>query len=94
MVLTSFYISSMSEPHIYHAYFSQTAKNNRMNHKERVRSESFQNNRVVLSNIYLSQEGKEVEITEVRQEKKEKNKFEDEEYRGIVVKWTRSVFKS
>ena len=82
----------MSEPHIYHAYFSQTAKNNRMNYK--VSSASSQNNRVVLSNIYLSQEGKEVEITEVRRVKKEKNKFEDEEYRGIVVKWTRSVFKS
>ena len=64
-----------------------------MNHKERFRSESFQN-KVVLSNIYLSQEGKEVEITEVCQEKKEKFNFEDMEYRGIVVKWTRSIFKS
>jgi len=93
MVLISFYISSMSKSHIYHAYFSQTAKNNRMNHKERFSSESFQN-KVVLSNIYLSQEGKEVEITEVCQEKKEKFNFEDMEYRGIVVKWTRSIFKS
>ena len=58
----------MSKSNVYHAYFSQTAKNNRMNRKER--SESFQNNRVVLSNIYLSQEGKEVEITEVCREKK------------------------
>lgn len=91
MVLTSFYISSMSKSHIYHAYFSQTAKNNRMNHK--VSSESFQN-KVVLSNIYLSQEGKEVEITEVCQEKKEKFNFEDMEYRGIVVKWIRTIFKS
>ena len=82
----------MSKSNVYHAYFSQTAKNNRMNRKER--SESFQNNRVVLSNIYLSQEGKEVEITEVCQEKKEKFNFEDMEYRGIVVKWTRSIFKS
>ncbi len=82
----------MSKSNVYHAYFSQTAKNNRMNRKER--SESFQNNRVVLSNIYLSQEGKEVEITEVCREKKEKINFEDEEYRGIVVKWTRSIFKS
>jgi len=65
-----------------------------MNRKEMFRSESFQNNRVVLSNIYLSQEGKEVEITEVCREKKEKINFEDEEYRGIVVKWTRSIFKS
>jgi len=65
-----------------------------MNHKERFRSESFQNNRVVLSNIYLSQEGKEVEITEVCQEKKEKFNFEDMEYRGIVVKWIRTIFKS
>jgi len=64
-----------------------------MNHKERFSSESFQN-KVVLSNIYLSQEGKEVEITEVCQEKKEKFNFEDMEYRGIVVKWTRSIFKS
>ena len=82
----------MSKSNVYHAYFSQTAKNNRMNRKER--SESFQNNRVVLSNIYLSQEGKEVEITEVCREKKEKINFEDEDYRGIVVKWTRSIFKS
>ena len=82
----------MSKSNVYHAYFSQTAKNNRMNRKER--SESFQNNRVVLSNIYLSQEGKEVEITEVCQEKKEKFNFEDEEYRGIVVKWIRTIFKS
>ena len=92
MVLISFYISSMSKSHIYHAYFSQTAKNNRMNHKERFSSESFQN-KVVLSNIYLSQEGKEVEITEVCQEKKEKFNFEDMEYRGIVVKWIRTIFK-
>jgi|TARA_R110002074_G_scaffold399156_1_gene591923 hypothetical protein len=63
-----------------------------MNHKERFSSESFQN-KVVLSNIYLSQEGKEVEITEVCQEKKEKFNFEDEEYRGIVVKWIRTIFK-
>ena len=83
----------MSKSHIYHAYFSQTAKNNRMNHKERFSSESFQN-KVVLSNIYLSQEGKEVEITEVCQEKKEKFNFEDMEYRGIVVKWIRTIFKS
>ena len=94
MVLISLYISSMSKSNVYHAYFSQTAKNNRMNHKERFRSESFQNNRVVLSNIYLSQEGKEVEITEVCQEKKEKFNFEDMEYRGIVVKWIRTIFKS
>jgi len=78
---------------VYHAYFSQTAKNNKMNRKERFRSESFQN-KVVLSNIYLSQEGKEVEITEVCQEKKEKFNFEDMEYRGIVVKWIRTIFKS
>ncbi len=94
MVLISFYISSMSKSNVYHAYFSQTAKNNKMNRKERFRSESFQNNRVVLSNIYLSQEGKEVEITEVCQEKKEKFNFEDMEYRGIVVKWIRTIFKS
>jgi len=83
----------MSKSNVYHAYFSQTAKNNRMNHKERFSSESFQN-KVVLSNIYLSQEGKEVEITEVCQEKKEKFNFEDMEYRGIVVKWIRTIFKS
>lgn len=93
MVLTSFYISSMSKSNVYHAYFSQTAKNKRMNHKERFSSESFQNNKVVLSNIYLSQEGKEVEITEVCREKKEKFNFEDMEYRGIVVKWIRTIFK-
>lgn len=87
MIQSSFYIRSM-----YHAYFSQTAKNNRMNHK--VSSESFQNNKADLSNIYLSQEGKEVEITEVCQEKKEKFNFEDMEYRGIVVKWIRTIFKS
>lgn len=83
----------MSKSNVRHAYFSQTAKNNRMNHKERFSSESFQN-KVVLSNIYLSQEGKEVEITEVCQEKKEKFNFEDMEYRGIVVKWIRTIFKS
>ena len=83
----------MSKSNVYHAYFSQTAKNNRMNHKERFSSESLQN-KVVLSNIYLSQEGKEVEITEVCQEKKEKFNFEDMEYRGIVVKWIRTIFKS
>jgi len=83
----------MSKSNVYHAYFSQTAKNNKMNRKERFRSESFQN-KVVLSNIYLSQEGKEVEITEVCQEKKEKFNFEDMEYRGIVVKWIRTIFKS
>ena len=46
------------------------------------------------SNIYLNEEGKMVEITEICNKKESYNlkSFPDAEYRGIVVKWVKAIY--
>ena len=83
----------MSKSNVYHAYFSQTSKNNQVSSRVKYPPDSSYEKQHVISNIYLSPEGNEVEVTEVCREKKEKYNFEDMEYRGIVVKWVRCVYR-
>ena len=83
----------MSKSNVYHAYFSQTSKNNRMYSRVKYSPDSSYEKQHVISNIYLSPDGNEVEVTEVCREKKEKYNFEDMEYRGIVVKWVRCIYR-
>lgn len=64
---------------MYHAWYSESA-------------EKQYNENGSTANIYLSEEGQEIRITEVVQVKmgdKPGSKWKDLEYRGIVTKWVR-----
>ena len=75
-------------PQILNAWFSQQQKSHQgpqpYNNKDK---------KYPISNIYLTEDGKEIEITEVN--KKMTNhgeRFVDSKYLGTVVKWVRSIY--
>ena len=73
---------------IQYGYYSEKQKNLRCN---AMRS---QRGRYPKSNIYLDQQGNEIEITEVSKKSPEEfvKRFDDVIYVGIVTKWVRSIF--
>ena len=73
---------------IQYGYYSEKQKNLMCN---AMRS---QRGRYPKSNIYLDQQGNEIEITEVSKKSPEEfdKRFDDVIYVGIVTKWVRSIF--
>ena len=74
---------------IYHAYFSQKQKDMIL---RKPRSSTINN--TPHTNIYLTVDGREVEVTEVIKTKPnhhEKN-FSDSQYLGMVTKWVRPKY--
>ena len=82
---------------LYHAWFSQKQKDVRFEKKDillpcRDKVCKVQHKRPI-SNIYITEDDKEIEITEVSLEfSNHKQRFQDSEYRGQVVKWVRSIY--
>ena len=74
----------MSSHEIRHAFFSKTQKNIMKDHR---RSNKLDYN----TNIYLTTDGREVEVTEVVKDANSYNKksFPDFVYLGQVTKWVR-----
>ena len=76
----------MSSHEICHAFFSQIQKEN-------VRERKFHNSKLErhYTNIYLTTDGREVEVTEVCKDADSYNKkgFPDFVYLGQVAKWVR-----
>jgi hypothetical protein len=85
---------SNTTPEIFNAWFSHTQKQN-----AHMRADA--NKKRPISNIYLTENGKEIEVTEVEIEVTEVStkmnthgeRFSDSIYLGKVVKWVRSVYK-
>ena len=82
--------AEMSEPKLYHGWFSQKQKDNCRNLKhglgttERPRP---------ISNIYLTVGEVEVEVTEVGYEMRDhKKNFKDSQYKGEFIKWVRGIY--
>ena len=75
----------MSSQKIRHAYFSKTQKNNMKDHRRSKKQI------VHHTNIYLTTDGREVEVTEVVKDADSYNKkiFSDFVYLGQVTKWVR-----
>ena len=76
------------EKPINYGYYSEKQKNLRFGATRRQRG------RYSMSNIYLDQQGNEIEITEVSKKSPEEfdKRFDDVIYVGIVTKWVRSIF--
>ena len=76
------------EKPINYGYYSEKQKNLRF------RATRRQRGRYSMSNIYLDQQGNEIEITEVSKKSPEEfdKRFDDVIYVGIVTKWVRSIF--
>jgi len=78
---------SSTTPENYHAWFSQQQKS-------LLRQSYNKDKKSTISNIYLTEDGKEIEITEIN--KKMTNhgeRFIDSKYLGNVVKWVRSIYQ-
>jgi len=78
----------MSQTEMKHGWYSEIQKNNKsgiMYNDDKKRP---------TSNIYLTENGNMVEVTEVCSEKENYNlkSFPDAEYRGKVVKWVRAIY--
>tara|TARA_B100001769_G_C21797768_1_gene434531 strand:+ start:203 stop:457 length:255 start_codon:yes stop_codon:yes gene_type:complete len=73
---------------IQYGYYSEKQKNLRF------KNTGSQRGRYPMSNIYLDQQGNEIEITEVSKKSPEEfdKRFDDVIYVGIVTKWVRSIF--
>ena len=78
----------MSSQEIRHAFFSHKQKKTYCRIYNRKKKQLYKNNH---TNIYLTTNGKEVEVTEVCKEVGNYNKkyFTDSIYLGIVTKWVR-----
>ena len=76
------------EKPINYGYYSEKQKNLRFSATRRQRG------RYSMSNIYLDQQGNEIEITEVSKKSPEEfdKRFDDVKYVGIVTKWVRSIY--
>ena len=76
------------EKPINYGYYSEKQKNLRF------RATRRQRGRYSMSNIYLDQQGNEIEITEVSKKSPEEfdKRFDDIKYVGVVTKWVGSVF--
>ena len=75
-----------SEDQTWHAYFSQKQKDTNP-------GQNWKGVKQPISNIYLNENGEEVEITEVSTKVKSSRLFNDMIYRGIVVKWHYSIYR-
>lgn len=77
----------MSSQDIRHAFFSQIQKENNLSRKFKGSANLHRDN----TNIYLTTDGREVEVTEVCKEADSYNKkgFPDFVYLGQVAKWVR-----
>ena len=79
-------MSEVTNHDIYHAWFSQTQKEILERIEERKKGP--------ISNIYLSLDGIENEITEVSKKMSNHNeRFSDSQYLGKVSKWIRSIYQ-
>jgi hypothetical protein len=82
-------MSDMTTPEIYYAWFSKKQK-------EISGEKRYYNNnqrKQTKSNIYLSLDGREVEVTEVSTEMtNHSERFSDSQYLGKVSKWIRSIY--
>jgi len=78
----------MSSQDIRHAFFSKIQKNSAIEHNRRTNKQDPYN-----TNIYLTTDGREVEVTEVCKDADSYNKkgFPDFVYLGQVTKWVRVV---
>lgn len=78
----------MSQTELKHGWYSEIQKNKK--------SKIMYNDdtKHPTSNIYLNEDGKMVEITEICNKKESYNlkSFPDAEYRGIVVKWVKAIY--
>jgi len=83
---------------LYHAWFSQKQKGNDNDIKGPIKYPCRNNTCKVqhkrpISSIYITEDGKEIEITEVCEKfSNHKQRFQDSEYRGKVVKWVRAIY--
>lgn len=82
-------MSNVKTQDIYHAWFSQKQKEivgRKSEYNDNFRKETT-------SNIYLSLNGIEVEVTEVSTElSNHSERFSDSQYLGKVSKWIRSIY--
>lgn len=80
--------SSEIEKPINYGYYSEKQKNLTF------RNTISQRGRYSMSNIYLDQQGNEIEITEVSKKSPEEfdKRFDDVKYVGIVTKWVRCIY--
>ena len=76
------------EKPINYGYYSEKQKNLRF------KATRSQRGRYSISNIYLDQQGNEIEITEVSKKSPEEfdKRFDDVIYVGIVTKWVRGIY--
>jgi hypothetical protein len=78
--------AEMSEPKLYHGWFSQKQKDNCRNLKQ-------EGLKRPISNIYLAVGEVEVEVTEVCYEMRDhKKNFKDSQYKGEFIKWVRGIY--
>ena len=79
----------MSNNKILHGWYSNKQKN-----QSKPRLHNDTGKKQPRSNIYLTENGEEVEVTEVCSEKDNYNTktFTDAIYKGRVVKWIRSIY--
>ena len=75
----------MSSQEIRHAFFSKIQKNSAIEHRRSNKQDPYH------TNIYLTTDGREVEVTEVIKDANTYNKksFPDFVYLGQVTKWVR-----
>lgn len=73
---------------IQYGYYSEKQKNLRFNVTR------SQRGRYPMSNIYLDQQGNEIEVTEVSKKSPEEldSGWDDIKYVGVVTKWVRGIF--
>ena len=80
----------MSDNKEMHAWFSTIQKNNIL---DPIRLQHCKYHRLH-TNIYLTENGKEIEVTEITysKDKEHPRRFQDSRYMGKVVKWIRPCY--
>tara|TARA_Y100000816_G_C25842425_1_gene440208 strand:- start:282 stop:533 length:252 start_codon:yes stop_codon:yes gene_type:complete len=77
---------------IKHAFYSETQKKNisRFTIMEGVKE-----SKTPISSVYLNVKGEQIEVTEICPIKDEthKERFNDSVYKGVVVKWYKSIYQ-
>ena len=83
-------MSEINTQDIYHAWFSKKQKELRVDLKSKYNDIHKRNTK---SNIYLSLDGIEVEITEVNKKMtNHSERFSDSQYLGKVSKWIKGIY--
>ena len=83
-------MSEINTQDIYHAWFSKKQKGLRVDLKNKYNDNHKRNTK---SNIYLSLDGIEVEITEVNKKMtNHSERFSDSQYLGKVSKWIKGIY--